>query len=136
MKKTGPKRRTLKLRFDGHASLPRAPRPIDLGNETMARLVKVQDIGECASPLTLQQGDVILFHAVGGRVRSGRAVVEFLGAYVPGILADNGSIVSPLGAPNTVLFRTRQPGRASVEIISGDPFHRTESTAVEINVEE
>ena len=76
----------------------------------MARLIEVQDARTCPSPLTVSLGDLLLFRATGGRVRSGDDVVELLGPFLSAVLGDDGTILTPLGPPNTVLFHARRPG--------------------------
>jgi hypothetical protein len=101
----------------------------------MARLIEVDDAPGCPSPLTVAVGDVLLFRAAGGRVRSGGDAVELLGPFLTAVVGDDGSVVSPQGPPNTVLFRARQPGRARLAIVTGDPFHGPQTTALAITVE-
>jgi hypothetical protein len=102
----------------------------------MSRLIKIQP-GLAALPpaLTVQVRDVLVFAATGGHVRSGQNVVELLGAFVTGVLGDDGQILSPAGAPNAVLFLARQPGRAMIDVVTGDPWHASKSTTLEITVE-
>ena len=99
----------------------------------MGRLIEIDDIAGCPSSLTLEPGDLLRFAATGGRVRGGAGVVEMLGPFVPAMLAGD-EILSPEGAPGTVMFLARQPGRARIEVISGDPFYATQTTPLEIIV--
>jgi hypothetical protein len=101
----------------------------------MARLIEVQSTQECRSPLLLRQGDLLLWRAAGGRVRSGKDVMEVLGPFVPAVLDDEGNVLTPLGPPNTVLFRARQPGQAQIEVVTGDPFHAPRKSAVGVTVQ-
>ncbi|HYE33990.1 hypothetical protein [Methylocaldum sp.] len=101
----------------------------------MARLIEVQDPRMCLSPLTVRSGDVLLFRAAGGRVRSGGDVVELLGPFLQAVVGDDGNILTPMGPPNTVLFHARQPGRALIDVITGDLFHTPQTTALGITVE-
>jgi hypothetical protein len=101
----------------------------------MGRLIDVQDAAALPSSLRLGVGDVLVFSASGGHVRSGAGVIEILGAFIPGVLRENGEIVSPMGAPNTVLFLARRPGRATIDVVTGDPYHASRSTTLEITVE-
>jgi len=100
----------------------------------MARLIEVQDARECRSPLTVHPGDVLLFRAVGGHVRSGGDSVEMLGPFLATVAGDDGNILTPMGSPNTVMFRARQPGEALIDVVTGDPFHTTQTTALVIAV--
>jgi hypothetical protein len=101
----------------------------------MARLIEVQDVRVYPSPLTVHLGDVLLFRAAGGRVRSGGDVVELLGPFLSAVLGDDGNILTPMGPPNTVLFRAHRPGRALIDVVTGDPFHAPQTTALGITVE-
>lgn len=102
----------------------------------MSRLIEVQDARMCSSPLTVHLGDVLLFRAAGGHVRSGGDVVELLGPFLPAVVGDDGNILTPMGPPNTVLFHARRPGRALIDVITGDPFQATRTTALGITVED
>lgn len=101
----------------------------------MARLIEVQDAHVCPSPLTVSLGDVLLFRATGGRVRSGGDVVELLGPLLSAVLGEDGNILTPIGAPNTVLFRARRSGRARIDVVMGDPFHTPQTATLDITVE-
>ncbi|SRR5260370_19558348 len=101
----------------------------------MGRLIEVQNAQSAPSSLALQVGDVLLFHATGGHVPSGDDVVEMLGAFLPASLGDNGKILTPMGAPNTVLFRALRPGRAMIDVVTGDPWHAPQTTSLGITVE-
>jgi hypothetical protein len=101
----------------------------------MALLIEVQDCRACSSPLTLHPGDVLLVRATGGHVRSGEDVVELLGPFLAAVVGDDGAVVAPMGAPNTVLFRARRPGRALIDVVTGDPFHAPQATPLGIVVE-
>jgi hypothetical protein len=97
-------------------------------------LIEVPDARKCPSQ-TIKVGDVLLFHAAGGHVRSGDDVIELLGPFVTAVVGNKGDIVTPMGPPSTVLFRARRPGRALVDVVTGDPFHAPRKTKVTISVE-
>ena len=101
----------------------------------MPRLIEVPNVRECPSAQTVKVGDVLVFRAAGGHVRSGEAVIELVGPFVPAVVGDQGSIVAPMGPPSTLLFRARQPGRAMIDVITGDPFHSPQTTVLTITVE-
>jgi hypothetical protein len=101
----------------------------------MGRLIEIEHVGEGSPTLTVHVGDVLLFKATGGHVQSGDDVVEMLGAFLPAIQGDNGNILTPMGAPNTVLFRALRPGRASIDVVTGDPWHAPQTTTLGITVE-
>jgi hypothetical protein len=101
----------------------------------MARLIEVEEVRGGPSALTVHPGDVLLFRAVGGHALSGGDVVELLGPFLPAILGDDGNILTPMGPPNTVLCRAHRPGRAQIDLITGDPFHAPQTTVLGITVE-
>lgn len=100
----------------------------------MGRLIEVQNVLSAPSNLSLQVGDMLLFRATGGHVLSGN-VVEMLGAFLEAILGDDGNILTPMGAPNTVLFRALRPGRATIDVVTGDPWQATQTTTLAITVQ-
>jgi hypothetical protein len=101
----------------------------------MSRLIEVQHAQTLPTRLTIRVGDVLYFGATGGHVHSGAEVVEMLGPFLPGVLGDNSEILSPMGAPNAVLFLARRPGRSTIDVVTGDPWHAPETTALSITVE-
>jgi len=101
----------------------------------MGRLIEVQHPQDLPTKLTIRVGDVLIFGATGGHVHSGAEVVEILGSFVRGVLGDNGQIISPMGAPNRVLFLAQHPGRATIDVVTGDPWHAPKTTALSITVE-
>jgi hypothetical protein len=101
----------------------------------MGRLIEVQDVRTCPSQMTVRLGDVLLFHAVGGRVRSGRETVRLLGVFFSSVLGNNGQILTPIGPPNIVMFQAHQPGPSLIDVITGDPFQAPRTTTVYLTVE-
>jgi hypothetical protein len=101
----------------------------------MGRLIELHDAPELPASLTVGLGDVLRFGASGGRVRSGKDVVEMLGPFMPAVLGTNGEILSPMGVPNTLLCVARRSGTAVVEIVGGFPWRESETAVVEIKVE-
>jgi hypothetical protein len=101
----------------------------------MGRLIEVETARGIPSSLALQMGDVLLFKATGGHVQSGEDVVEMLGVFLLATLGDNDKILTPMGAPNTILFRALRPGRATIDVVTGDPWHASQMTALGITVE-
>lgn len=101
----------------------------------MARLIEVQDAPGCPSPLTVHRGDVLLFRAAGGHVRSGEDVIELLGPFLSAVVGDDGNIFTPMGPPNAILFHARKPGRASIDVVSGEPFVSSQTTVLTVLVE-
>ena len=101
----------------------------------MGRLIEFRaDAGTFPPSLAVEVGDVLMFGATGGHVRSGADAVEMMGAFQTGVLADDGRILTPMGAPGTVLFRARCPGRATIDVITGDPWQAAQSTLLELAV--
>ena len=100
----------------------------------MGRLIEVQDAQGLPASLTIDVGDLLQFQAAGGHVKSGSGIVEMLGPFLSAVVADNGQILSPEGAPNTVLFLGCRPGRAVIDVVTGDPWHAPRTTVLEINV--
>lgn len=101
----------------------------------MARLIEILNVRNIRDELTLRVGDVLVCKATGGHVRSGGEFVELLGAFLPSILADNGEILTPMGAPNTVVFRALRSGRATIDLVAGDPFHATQTTLLTLTID-
>jgi hypothetical protein len=84
--------------------------------------------------LVLGVGDVVRVAATGGGVRSGTGV-ELLGILTDSVIGTDGSVLTPLGPPGAVLFRAREPGRAVVELVSGDPFRESVTRSLVVRVE-
>ena len=100
----------------------------------MGRLIEVANISMCPSPMTVHVGDVLLFRAAGGLVLSGNDAIELLGAFVTAVVGTDGSIVSPAGLPNAVLYRARGAGKSRIEVVTGEVFHSPQQTELDINV--
>lgn len=100
----------------------------------MARLIDVEDVQSLPNQLDLHTGDLLVIKASGGFVSDGETVVERLGPFVPGSLQTNGTILSPMGSPNTVLFWARQTGQATVSVSLGDPFFNPQLVQVVVHV--
>jgi hypothetical protein len=73
--------------------------------------------------------------ATGGRVHFGADVVAYLGPFVLGTIGNDGQILSPARAPNSVLFAARQQGQAKIDVIAYDPWHAARATSILIIVE-
>lgn len=101
----------------------------------MGRLIEIQPAAqELPAELAVGVGDVLRFAATGGRVRDG-AAVEMIGIFVEGVLGTNGSVVAPMGPPNTVLFRARMPGRSGIDVMTGDPWRSPVTRSLTVLVE-
>jgi hypothetical protein len=101
----------------------------------MARLIEIQRWQDIPGHLTVKRGDVLLFRATGGYVKSGTETVATLGHFVSGVLANNGELLFPAGTPDTVLFQARERGRATIGVVTGDPFREPRTTTLDITVE-
>jgi hypothetical protein len=99
----------------------------------VSRLIEIGP-DDVSGELVLAVGDVVRFAATGGHVRSG-AAVEIVGILTDSVLGTDGSVLTPLGPPGTVLLRARSPGRAEVDVVSGDPFHSPVTRSLVIRVE-
>jgi hypothetical protein len=89
----------------------------------MSRLIEIQPVPqELPASLTLSVGDAMLFAASGGHVLDGIAV-ELFGSFVESVLGTDGRVLTPAGPPNAVLFFAREPGRAVIDVVTGDPWH-------------
>jgi hypothetical protein len=100
----------------------------------MARVIEVQDALACSSTFEIQVGDMLEFAATGGHVRSGADVLELLGAFVPAVLDDSGRPLSALGAPSVVKMLARLPGRATIDLHTGDPWRSPRTTTLSVTV--
>ncbi len=101
----------------------------------MSRLIEVQQVENCSSPQVVRVGDVLLIQATGCRVRDGGQAVELWGPFLSAVVAVNGAVLAPMGPPNTVLARAREPGSATLELFTGDPFHAPRNTTLGLTVE-
>lgn len=101
----------------------------------MARLIDVQQVESCPSPLAVRVGDVLRIRASGGWVRDGGSAVELWGPFLPAVVADTGEVLSPQGPPGTVLVRARAPGSATLDLVLGDPWHAPRPAALTLRVE-
>ena len=102
----------------------------------MARLIELAEPASLPGRLTMTVGDVLTVAATGGRVTAGAGAVELLGAFLPAVVGPGGDVVAPMGAPGTVLFIARRAGRASVDVMTGDPFGAARATTLELVVED
>src|SRR5215213_4629999 len=101
----------------------------------MGRMIEVQNVRGGPASLTIQPGDVLLFSARGGHVRAGGDTVEMIGPLRSAVVGDNGAVITPMGVPNTVLFRALQVGRAVIDVVAGDVRSSPEPVVLSIVVE-
>jgi len=100
----------------------------------MARLIEIQEGQTLSAEEEIAVGDILFFHASGGHVDSGGEVVELLGAFTTAVVGIEGQILEPMGPPNTVVFRARNPGEAKIAVMSGDPFYDPKKIEFRIRV--
>ncbi|HEX8350315.1 MAG TPA: hypothetical protein VF598_10165 [Hymenobacter sp.] len=100
----------------------------------MARLIEMENLLDLPARVRLEVGDVLLFPASGGRVQNGTESLAFLGAFLPGLLQPGGEILSPMGAPNTVLFHAHSRGQATIAVMAGDPWQDPITKILEVIV--
>jgi hypothetical protein len=101
----------------------------------VSRLIEIQPtLQRLPAELTIIAGDLLRFAASGGHVREGTAV-RVLGVYTPAVLGTDGVVVAPTGAPNTIMFQALWPGRALIDVVSGDPWHSPTTSRVAVVVE-
>jgi hypothetical protein len=101
----------------------------------VARLIDVPPEFGGASPLVVRVGDVLSFAASGGRVTAGPRVLERLGPFLPAVVGLDGRVLAPEGAPSAVLFVARTPGRATLDVMVGQPWRSPATTTVIVDVE-
>jgi hypothetical protein len=99
----------------------------------MGRLIEVRRVVDLPAELVVQVGDLLLFRATGGRVQSGVGVTH-LGSFVAGALTGDGKVVSAVGAPDATLFHALEPGRALIDLFTGDPWRDPRRTTVTVEV--
>lgn len=101
----------------------------------MSRYIDVRPEEEgLPDQLVLSVDDVVRVAATGGRVLSG-AAVELVGILTESVVGTDGTVVTPMGVPGTVLLRAREPGEAVVEVVTGDPFRSSVTRTVAVRVE-
>jgi hypothetical protein len=100
----------------------------------MRRLIEIEQTQDLPPDFTLGVGDVLKFWATGGRVESGAGVVELFGPLLTSVVAANGEILSPMGGPNVVLLHALRLGRATVDLVTGDPWRAVRTQTLKITV--
>lgn len=102
----------------------------------MARFVDLDPSrpGGLPSTLEVSEGDLLRFHASGGKVLDGHAVVRVLGIYQSAVLTTAGTVLAPEGAPNALVVLAVSPGVATVETVTGEPFRSPEHARVRVEV--
>ncbi len=109
---------------------------MDEETEAVTRFIEIQ-LAHADAPrvgLELSVGDVLKLSSTGARVLTGHHAVELLGIFTSAAFTTVGTILTPLGAPNVVLFRATEPGESSIEVMIGDPWHAPRSVPLSIRV--
>jgi hypothetical protein len=98
-------------------------------------LIEIQPFAQdLPADMTVGVGDLLRFAASGGRVREG-AAVEIVGIFVESVLGTDGRVLTPMGSPNAVLFHALRPGRATIDVVTGDPWRSPVTQSMTIVVE-
>jgi hypothetical protein len=100
----------------------------------MGRLIEIPTSPDVPSSLTVCVGDLLVFDASGGHVRSGATSLELLGALIRSVVGNDRQVLAPVSAPNVVVFRALSSGIAEIDIIVGDPWQSPETIPLEITV--
>ena len=101
----------------------------------MARMIEVRHPKTCPPSMEIKVGDLLVFVATGGHIRSGADLVQFFGPFINGILGNDGKVITPMGAPHTVMFFCRGPGHANIDVVTGDPWRTFETTPLTLTIE-
>jgi hypothetical protein len=99
----------------------------------VGRLIEVRNVVDLPAALVVPAGDLLLFRTTGGRVQSGASVTN-LGSFMAGTFTGDGQVLSAVGAPDATLFAASEPGRALIELFTGDPWHEPRRTTVTAEV--
>lgn len=102
----------------------------------MSRLIQVDAGVVGGAPLVVRLGDVLAFAASGVRMGVGSSVLEQLGPLLTAVVGVDGRVISPEGPPSTVLFVARAPGRATLEVMIGEPWRAPHRTSYVIDVQD
>lgn len=101
----------------------------------MSRLIDIQPgLQDLPAELVVRIGDVLRFAATGAHLRAGTAL-ELVGILNDSVLGTDGRVMSPMGAPGTVLFRAIGQGQAVLDIVTGDPWQAPITWSLNIRVE-
>jgi len=101
----------------------------------MSRLIEVRRVEDCASPLKIRVGDVLMLAASGARLQVGDDAVELSGPFQSAVVGTTGEVMTPEGPPNAVLVRGRQPGLATIDVFAGESFRASRPSTLTVAVE-
>jgi hypothetical protein len=102
----------------------------------MRRLIEIDPTKNFPTRLRMKIGDVIELRASGARLQDNTTVLEIAGFFTRSVVGNNYEVLTPIGAPNTVLILVHGPGEAIVEVITGDPWRSTKISHLQVTVEE
>ena len=103
----------------------------------MSRLIEVQQVENCSSPLVVRVGDVLLIQATGCRVRDGGQAVELWGPFLSAVVAVNGAVWAGLMGPPKrgpgpgLVSPAQRPWSCSLETLFRLPRNTTLGLTVE-----
>lgn len=101
----------------------------------VSRLIDIQPIlQDLPAELLVDVGDVLRFAATGAHLRAGTAL-ELIGILNDSVLGTDGRVISPTGAPGTVLLRAVKPGWTMLEVVTGDPWQAPITWTLKVLVE-
>ena len=101
----------------------------------MARLVDIRDVPSLPSTLVVRVGDLIVLGATGAHVPPDFAGLELVGAFAPAVLGNDGQVISPASAPNSVVLLAHGTGQGAIDVVTGDPWRGARKSALAIVIE-
>jgi hypothetical protein len=101
----------------------------------LPRIIEIHHPKSCPPSLEVKVGDLLVFGATGGHVRSGPEVVQFLGPFLTGTVGKDGKVITPMGTPSTVIFLARGAGTATIDVVTGDPWKTFDTTTLALEAE-
>jgi|SRR4051812_13626018 len=101
----------------------------------MGRIIEVDDITALPDSIAVGRADVLILKVTGAQVTIGSHLLEMIGPLIPGVIAGNGQIISPEGAPNTIVLVARQSGEAQIQVATGNPFYTSGTKVIKVCVE-
>lgn len=101
----------------------------------MAKLIEIQYTKTGPAKITVQKGDLLQFKGSGGHIIYGSKSIELLGSFLSSLVDKDFQILAPMGAPDNVIFIARAAGEAGIDVVTGDPWGKSEITRFQITVE-
>ncbi|WP_142044083.1 hypothetical protein [Arthrobacter sp. SLBN-100] len=101
----------------------------------MNRLIDIQPgLQDLPAELVIGVGDVLKFSATGAHLRAGTSL-ELVGILQDCVVGTDGRVISPMGAPGTVLWRAVASGPAVLDVVTGDPWQGPVTWSINVRVE-